>query len=75
VRTTSLACVHEKTGRIVRLQLQRSLTKFMFASMERLPSAIYDMRCSAITATALNSVPPLPNVSTIPWEISEVRPM
>ena len=54
VRTTSLACVHEKMGRIFRLQLQRSLTKFMFARMERLPSAIYDMKwCSAITATAL----------------------
>src|SRR6266850_944194 len=29
VRTTSLACVHEKMGSIFRLQLQRSLTKFM----------------------------------------------
>src|SRR5260370_4526598 len=49
-----MACVHEKMGRIFRLQLQRSLTKFMFARMERLPSAIYDMKwCSAITATAL----------------------
>ncbi len=60
VRTTSLACIHEKMGRIFRLQLQRSLTKFMFARMERLPSAIYDMKwCSAISATALNSVRPV----------------
>jgi len=59
VRTTSLACVHEKMGRIFRLQLQRSLTKFMFARMERSASTIYDMKwCSAITATALNSVRP-----------------
>ncbi len=49
-----MAYVPEKMGRIFRLQLQRSLTKFMFARMERLPSAIYDMKwCSAITATAL----------------------
>ena len=60
MRTTSLACVHEKMGRIFRLQLQRSVTKFMFARMERSPSAIYDMKwCSAITATALNSVLPV----------------
>ena len=65
VRTTSLACVHEKIGRIFRLQLQRSLTKFMFARMERLPSAIYDMKCcSATTATALNSVRPVLNRSS-----------
>jgi hypothetical protein len=60
VRTTSLACVHEKMGRIFRLQLQRGLTKFMFARMERLPSAICDMKwCGAIAATALNSVRPV----------------
>jgi len=65
VRTTSLACVHEKMGRIFRLQLQRSLTKFMFARMERSPSAIYDMKwCSAITATALNSVRPVLTLSS-----------
>src|SRR3954447_24569983 len=57
--TTSFACVHEKMGPIVRLQ-QRSLTNFIFARMERLASAIYDMKwCSAITATALNSVRPV----------------
>jgi len=50
VRTTSFG-VRKKMGRILRLQLQRSLTKFMFARMERLPSAIYDMKwCSVITA-------------------------
>jgi len=65
VRTTSLACVHEKMGRIFRSQLQRSLTKFIFAGMERLPSAIYDIKwCSAITATALNSVRPVLNLSS-----------
>src|SRR6266853_4582212 len=48
-----------------RLQLQRNLTKFMFARMERLPSAIYDMkRYSALTATALNSVRPVLNLSS-----------
>ena len=48
-----------------RPQLQRSLTKFMFARMERLPSAIYDMKwCGAITATALNSVRPVLNLSS-----------
>jgi hypothetical protein len=65
VRTTSLACVHEKMGRIFRPRLQRSSTKFMFARMERLPSAIYDMKwCSAIAATALNSVWPVLNLAS-----------
>jgi hypothetical protein len=65
MRTTSLACVHEKMGRIFRPRLQLSLTKFMFARMEHLPSAIYDMKwCSAITATALNSVRPVLNSSS-----------
>ncbi len=65
VRTTSLAYVHEKMGRIFRPQLQRSWTKFMFARMERLPSAIYNMKwCTAITATALNSVRPVLNLSS-----------
>jgi hypothetical protein len=65
VRTTSLTCVHEKMGRIFRLQPQRSLTKFMLARMERLPSAIYDMKwCSAITGTVLNSIWPVLNLST-----------
>jgi hypothetical protein len=44
------------------------LTKFMFARMEHLPSAIYDMKwCSAITATALNSVRPVlnPSITTL----------
>jgi hypothetical protein len=63
--TTSLAWVHEKMGRIFRLQLQRSLTKFMLARMERLPSAIYDMKwCSAIAGTALNSIWPVLNLSS-----------
>jgi hypothetical protein len=45
-------------GRIFRLQLAK-FDKFMFARMERLPSAIYDMKwCSAITATAFNSIRP-----------------
>jgi hypothetical protein len=66
VRTTSLACVHEKMGRIFRLQLQRSLTKFMFARMERLPSAMHDLNwCSALTATALNSVRPFCACATL----------
>ncbi len=65
MRTTSLACVHGKMGRIFRLQLQRSLTKFIFARMERLPSLIYDRKwCNAITATALNSVRPVLNLSS-----------
>ena len=65
VRTTSFGVRSSKDGRIFRLQLQRSLTKFMFARMERLPSAIYDMKwCSAITATALNSVRPVLNLSS-----------
>ena len=64
VRTTSFG-VRKKMGRILRLQLQRSLTKFMFARMERLPSAIYDMKwCSAITATVLNSVRPVLTLSS-----------
>src|SRR5882724_7895192 len=43
----------------------RSLTKFIFARMERFPGAIYDMKwCRAITATALNSVRPVLNLSS-----------
>jgi hypothetical protein len=65
MRTTSLAWVHEKMGRIFQPQLQRSLTKFMLARMGRLPSAIYDMKgCSGFTATALNSVRPALNLSS-----------
>jgi hypothetical protein len=58
VRTTSfLACVHDKDGQDFRLQLQRRLIKFMFASMECSPSAIYDMKWrNAFTATPVNSV-------------------
>ena len=66
VRTTSLACVHEKMGRIFRPELPRSLTKFMFARMERLPSAMHDLNwCSALTATALNSVRPFCACATL----------
>lgn len=60
VRTTSFGVRSSKDGQDFPTELQRSLTKFMFARMERLPSAIYDMKwCRAITATALNSVRPV----------------
>ena len=64
VRTTSLARVHEKMGRISACNSAK-FDQIHVRRMDRLPSAIYDIKwCSAITATALNSVRPVLNLSS-----------
>ena len=52
-------------GFLYHLELRASLSKVLFARMERVPRAIHDMNwCSALTATALNSVRPVLNLSS-----------